>query len=98
MSKTKSYTEKLTEHLQAEFKGLKLIDEIVASIKDFALEQFEKRKKLDEESKDVLSWGKYKNKKISDVFKLDSSYIKWLSKNNSYLRKSQKDAVEECLK
>jgi len=78
MSKTKSYTEKLTDHLKSEFEGVKLIDEVVKAIKDFALEQFEKRKKLDEESKDVLSWGKYKNKKISDVFKLDSSYIKWL--------------------
>jgi len=62
------------------------------------MEEYEKGKKADEETKDVLSWGKYKGKKVGDVFKLDPSYITWLSKNNNYLRPSQKEAVVECMK
>ena len=45
-----------------------------------------------------MNFGKYKGKKLEEIFKLDKTYIKCLQKNNKYLNAVNKEIVEELLK
>ncbi len=49
-------------------------------------------------SSDTITFGKYKNKKLEDIYKLDKTYIMWLQKNNKYLNETNKQIVDELLK
>lgn len=61
--------------------------------KDTVRPKFEKPKK----DHNVLTWGKYKGKNITDVYKLDDKYIKWLSQN-PYTSSEQKDIIRKLSK
>jgi len=44
----------------------------------------------------IISFGKYKDKRVDDVYKLDPKYIKWLSQS-SYITDSQKEIITKLL-
>ena len=74
--KKPTYTSRMCETLCEKFKTKKSvkIDEVISAIKEFSMDEVERRKEEDEKVKDILHWGKYKGKKISDVFR---SRIGW---------------------
>ena len=91
--KKQSYTEQLKNFLE----GKKCPQKYLDLISDFSLEYGEKRKQEQEASKGIMNFGKYKNKKLEEIYKLDKTYIKWLQKNNQFLNQSNKEIVEELL-
>lgn len=91
--KPKSYTTRLIEFLEEHKTNKKTID----LIKEFALEETERKKEQQEATKGIMTWGKFKGKRIEDVFKLDPQYIKWCIKNSQYLNEHQKELMNELL-
>ena len=92
--KKQSYTDQLKTFLE----GKKCPQSYLDLISEFSLEYGEKRKQEQEASKGIMNFGKYKGKKLEDIYKLDKTYIMWLGKNNKYLNASNKQIVEELLK
>ena len=93
-TRPKSYTARLIDVLETNKCPTKYLD----LIKKFAADESEKREEQNQATKDVMTWGKYKNKKIKEVFKLDPQYVKWLKKNETYLSSANKVIVDELLK
>ena len=91
--KPKSYTQRLKEYLEEHKVSKKTLD----LISEFAMEETERREKQREANKNVMTFGKYKNKKIDEIYKLDPTYIKWLSKNEKYLSEQNREVVKELL-
>lgn len=89
-----SYTEQLKTFLE----GKKCPQAYIDLISEFSLDYVEKRKQEQEKTKGIINFGKYKGKKLQDIYKLDKTYIMWLQKNNKYLNKVNKEIVEELLK
>lgn len=44
----------------------------------------------------VIGFGKYKGKRVDDVFKSDPGYIKWLDKSE-YISKDQHEIIRKLL-
>lgn len=88
----KSYTSRLIDYLE-----LKEDDEVLAKIKQFASEQSALIEAEREKTSGCFTWGKYKTRKIEDVFKLDSQYCKWALKNGQYLRQDQKELIQSLI-
>lgn len=91
--KPKSYTARLLDVLQENKCPTKYLD----LIKKFASDESEKIELNKEATKDVMTWGKFRGKKIEDVYKLDPQYIKWCLKNSQYLSQPQKELMEKLL-
>jgi len=91
--KKQSYTEQLKSFLE----GKKCPQTYLDLISEFSLDYGEKKKQEQEESKGIMNFGKYKGKKLQDIYKLDKTYIMWLQKNNKYLNKVNKEILEELL-
>ena len=89
-TKPKSYTQRLKEFLEENKCPKKYLD----LISEFALEESTRREEQREATKNVMSWGKYKNKNIEEVFNLDPTYIKWCVKNSQYLTEQQKELMD----
>jgi uncharacterized protein (DUF3820 family) len=89
-----SYTEQLKTFLE----GKKCPQAYLDLISEFSLDYVEKRKQEQEKTKGIINFGKYKGKKLQDIYKLDKTYIMWLQKNNKYLNQVNKEIVEELLK
>jgi hypothetical protein len=92
-TKPKSYTQRMLDVLETNKCPTKYID----LIKKFAADESEKREEQTQATKDVMTWGKYKNKKIEEVFKLDPQYINWCIKNGQYLSQPQKDLMNSLI-
>lgn len=92
--KKQSYTDQLKTFLE----GKKCPQSYLDLISEFSLEYGEKRKQEQEATKGLMNFGKYKGKKLEEIFKLDKTYIKWLQKNNKYLNAVNKEIVEELLR
>ena len=92
-TKPKSYTARLLDVLEENKCPTKYLD----LIKKFAADESEKREQETQATKDVMTWGKYKNKKIEEVFKLDPQYINWCIKNGQYLSQPQKDLMNSLI-
>ena len=91
--KKQSYTEQLKNFLE----GKKCPSKYLELISDFSLDYMEKKQKEQEETKGIMNFGKYKGKKLEEIYKLDKNYIKWLGKNNQFLNQSNKEIVEGLL-
>ena len=92
-TKPKSYTQRLKEFLEEKKVSKKTLD----FISEFALEESERREQEKEATKHVMTWGKYKNKNIEEVYKLDATYIKWALKNSQYLTEPQKELMNSLI-
>jgi len=92
-TKPKSYTQRLKEFLEENKCPKKYLD----LISQFAKAEAEKREQEREEGKAIMSWGKFKGKRIEDVYKLDPQYINWCLKNSQYLSPPQKDLMEHLV-
>ena len=92
--KKQSYTEQLKNFLE----GKKCPEKYLELISDFSLDYMEKKKQDQEETKGIMNFGKFKGKRIEEIYKLDKTYVKWLGKNNQFLNQSNKEIVEELLK
>ena len=92
-TKPKSYTARLLDVLEANKCPTKYVD----LIKKFAADESEKREEEKEATRGIMTFGKYKNRKIEEVFKLDPQYITWLKKNEKYLSDANKAIVDELL-
>jgi uncharacterized protein (DUF3820 family) len=88
-----SYTSQLKEHL----KDNKLPKKCLDMISVFALEYSSKMEEERKVNAGVINFGKYKGKKIEDVFNLDKPYVMWLQKNNKYLNSENKEIVSALL-
>jgi uncharacterized protein (DUF3820 family) len=86
----KSYTYRLIERLQL----LNPPIETINAIKDFAQNEYDLKQKREAESAGIMSFGKYKGKKLIDIAKLDKQYILWLAKNNKYLTASNQKLLK----
>lgn len=91
--KPKSYTSRMLDVLQENKCPKKYLD----IIKKFAADEAEKREQEKEATKNVMTWGKYKNKKIEEVYRLDPDYINWCLKNSQYLSQPQKDLMNSLI-
>lgn len=89
-----SYSQRLIQVFldKAEDKDTFNIDEIRENIEEFSKLEYEKRKK----KTDLMPFGKYKFKKVSDIAKFDIRYLKWLSKQD--MLENYKDLKEEINK
>ena len=92
--KKQSYTEQLKTFLE----GKKCPSKYLELISEFSLDYMEKKKQDQEETKGIMNFGKFKGKRIEEIYKLDKTYVKWLGKNNQFLNQSNKEIVEELLK
>ena len=92
--KPPSYTQQLKDHLTENKCPKKYIDMIAT----FALEYSTRREADKKANEGTITFGKYKGKKINDVFELDKPYVMWLQRNNKYLSDANKQVVEELLK
>ena len=91
--KPKSYTSRMIDFLTENKVNKKTID----LIKQFASDEAEKRNEEKEATKDIMTWGKFKGKRIEDVFKLDPQYIGWCIKNSQYLTEHQKELMNSLI-
>ena len=91
--KPKSYTTRLKEFLQENKVSKKTLD----LISTFAKEESEKLEEKREATIGLMTWGKFKGKKIEDVYKLDPQYINWCLKNSQYLSESQKELMNSLV-
>jgi hypothetical protein len=71
-----SYGDKLITHLQESKQETFSIEDLSEHIADF--QEIQRKKKLQKTSE--LPVGKYKYKKVSEVFKFDAPYLRWLAK------------------
>lgn len=92
-TRPKSYTQRLIDVLQENKCPTKYIE----LIKKFASDESEKREEQTQATKGVMTFGKFKGKKIEDVYKLDPQYVQWLKKNETYLSSANKVIVDELL-
>lgn len=63
------------------------------TIRAFFVDRHTTRPKKDP---NIIAFGKYKDKRVEDVHKLDPKYIKWLSQS-SYITESQKDIINKLV-
>lgn len=75
----KSYTSRMLDVLQENKCPKKYLD----IIKQFAADEAEKREQEKEATKGTMTFGKYKTKLISDVYKLDPQYVSWLKRTTN---------------
>lgn len=87
-----SYSARLIEYLESNGISKKT----VVLIRTFANNEKERIDKLREETKNKFTWGKYKDKDIKEVFKLDEQYCLWAGKS-SYLREEHKELIAELI-
>ena len=92
--KKPSYNQRLIQHLEEKKVSKKTID----LIKSFALEETTRREAEKEATKNIMSWGKYRDKLIDDVYKIDPTYFKWCLKNSQYLSDPQKELMTNLIK
>lgn len=91
--KPKSYTARMVDFLTEKKVTKKTLD----LIREFSMAEASKREVEREATKGIMNFGKYKGKKLTDIFKLDKPYLMWLQKNNKYLNSDNKEIVEELL-
>lgn len=91
--KPKSYTQRLIDYLEEKKCPKKTLD----LVKEFALEETERREKEREATKGIMSFGKFKGKQLKQIFEIEPTYIKWLSKNEKYLSEENREIVKELL-
>jgi hypothetical protein len=89
----KSYTAKLIEKLESVGTPAATIQ----TIKDFAIEQYDERKKHEELTAGTVTFGKYKGKKFEDIVKLDKPYLQWMAKNRKYISASNQVILDSVL-
>jgi hypothetical protein len=91
--KPKSYTARLIDFLEENKVEQKTLD----LIKEFASAESEKIELNKDKTVGIMNFGKFKGKKITEIFKLDPQYVKWMQKNNKYLSDDNKAIVDELL-
>jgi aminoglycoside phosphotransferase family enzyme len=91
-----SYTDRLIEHVRKECHMTVMseqLDRVIVEIEAFALAQ---SKLISErENKGCMTFGKHKDKLLTDVAKFDPSYVTWLKKNDNYLNSDLKLILKE---
>ena len=88
-----SYTQQLLDHLSTKKIPKKYLDEI----RVFSIEYANKMNEENKLNQGLLTWGKYKNKLLTDVMVLDKPYLTWLSKNKKYLSEQNQEVLNELL-
>jgi hypothetical protein len=88
-----------TERMIIAIKEAKIVDStdlerIEAVIYQFYKDEAELREIEHKLNGGKMTFGKYKSKSITDIFKSDPSYIMWLKQNTQYLSKTQKAILE----
>ena len=91
--KPKSYTQRLMEHLEEN----KVSKKTLSLIKEFSSAESLKIQEQRESNKGIMNFGKYKGKRLEEVFKLDKQYVEWLNKNNQYFNSDNKEIVAQLL-
>ena len=91
-----------TERMIIAIKDANIVDSkdlerIEAVIHQFYKDDAERREVEHKKNGGLMSFGKYKSKSIVDIAKLDSGYIAWLKKNNTYLSKTQKAILDTII-
>jgi len=95
----KSYTKRLIEHLEKSsadghwVRG-KDFDIMITQIKAFALLESKRIEAQNEAARGRMTFGKYKGKLLTEVAKLDESYIAWLKKSTQHLNADLKAILE----
>lgn len=85
-----SYLQGLKLHLaQEELLNEDLVD---------ALDSYDKLYRAQQNSKNnIFTWGRYKGKKIEDIFKIDRGYCEWMIKQE-YCSRVHKEYIEKLLR
>lgn len=71
-----TYSQRLFSHIEAAKQETYTLSDIQALIKEFGMAEYEKRKA----TADIISFGKYKDRKVSDVASFDLQYLAWMAK------------------
>ena len=90
----KSFNKRLVENLQASCKPTDVLADVIKAIEKFALDEVDRIKSYNDANKGKLTWGKYSNKLLVDVAKLDPKYILWLKKNTEYVNNDLKQILD----
>ena len=89
-----SYSERLILELKTAGCPTNYID----VVHKFMSEEREKKELYATENRGVLSFGKYKDKDVRAVYKLDPAYCQWLhDKSSKFLRSDIKEVLAELL-
>jgi hypothetical protein len=68
-------------------------------VQKFMKDEHDKKELYAAENRGVLTFGKYKNKDVKEVYKLDPTYCQWLNdKSSKFLRADIKEVLAELLK
>ena len=90
-----SYSDRLVQ-------SLKVVDcpsIYIDVLQKFIADEREKKLKFAAVNRGVLTFGKYRDKDVREVYKLDPSYCKWLhEKSAKFLRNDIKEELEVLLK
>jgi hypothetical protein len=73
-----TYTQRLITKFEEEAETNFSIEQIIETINEFKLDEDKARA----EKTDQVPVGKYKFKKVADVFKFDPQYLKWMLKQD----------------
>jgi uncharacterized protein (DUF3820 family) len=99
-SKTfESFSDKLITHLKSRQDKLEMKDagfmNLVKIIRNFEQDDRDSRKAS--QLPGVMTFGKYKDKAIKDVYELDAKYCMWLNKNNQYLSEENREILNKLV-
>ena len=90
-----SYGERLIAELQTAGCPTNYID----VVQKFMKSEHDKKVQFAEANRGVLTFGKYKDKDVREVYKLDPAYCQWLNdKSSKFLRADIKEVLAELLK
>jgi hypothetical protein len=93
--KSLSYCERLILELQTAGCPTNYTDIVQKFMKD----EHDKKELYALANRGVLTFGKYKNKDVREVYKLDPAYCKWLNdKSSKFLRADIKEVLVEIMK
>jgi len=71
-----TYNQRLVSHIGAANQETYTLADIQRMVKEFGKAEYEKRKA----TANVISFGKYKGRKVEDVVGFDRDYLSWLVK------------------
>jgi hypothetical protein len=95
INKEMSYSDRLVNALGAASCPIVYID----VVRKFIEEERVKKTQFAADNHGVLTFGKYKDKDVREVYKLDPSYCQWLhNKSQKFLRQDVKDLLTQLMK
>lgn len=102
MTDTKSFEsfgDRLINHLRSQQETLNISNDSFAdlALTIYSFEQAERDSRKVNRKPGEMSWGKFKGKQLTDIYKLDPKYCLWLSKNCEYLSAENKDILTHLI-